>query len=181
MNSGCHRRARHGGFTLAEMLLTLAIASFIVAGVMTSYVFSMKGFRSLSNYNEIQAEGRQALDWFARDARVGIQVSSWSSSQVVLFLPAAVDSMGVVTSTNVVTHKIVGGAWYRIDGSGVTKQLGSGITSASFSLYDQAGNCTSNATQAVSVQVDAWLTKQLQKKKQTSEFLSARYRMRNTL
>ena len=169
-----------GGFTLVEMLFTLAIGSFILTGIVTSYVLSLRGFRRLANYNEMQADGRQSLDWFARDIRPGMAVSSCISNRVVVLLPSAVDNSGVVTSTNIVTHTIQNGAWYRTDGAGIAKRLGTNVTSLVFSLYDQAGNVTTQVSQAVSVQVDAFLTKTVQDKNQTSDFLSARYRMRNT-
>ena len=50
------------GFTLVETLFTLAIGSFILTGIVTTYVICLRGFRGLSNYNEMQADGRQSLD-----------------------------------------------------------------------------------------------------------------------
>ena len=55
------------GFTLVEMLFTLGIGSLILTGVLTSYIISVRGFRGLSNYIEMEASRRQSLDWFARD------------------------------------------------------------------------------------------------------------------
>lgn len=173
------RRPQPGGYTLVEVLITLALGSFILTGILTSYVFSVRAFSRLSNYNEIQAAGRQSLDWFARDIRAGIQISSCTATQVVVLLPQTVSSSGVVTATNTVTHKIKSGVWYRNSG-GVSKPLTTNVTSLAFSLYDQAGNVTTQVSQAVSVQVDAFLTKSVQNKNQTTDFLSARYRMRNT-
>ena len=172
-------KARHG-FTLAEMLFAMAIGTFILTGVMTSYVLCMRGFRRLSNYNEMQADGRHAVDWFARDIRAGLRVSSWLSNRVVVLTPSAVNNAGVVTTTNVVTHTLTGGAWCRTTAAGDFNELAPGLRSLTFSLYDQAGNITMQASQAVSVQVDAFLTNRVQSTTQSADFLSARYRMRNT-
>jgi Tfp pilus assembly protein PilW len=175
-----HSLFSRGGFTLTEIMFTLAIGSFVVIGIVTSYVFSLRAFRSLSNYNTMHAEGRQSLDWFARDVRAAMAVSSCTSNRVVVLIPSAINYAGVVTATNVITHNIVTGTWHRTDSAGVIKQLATSVSYMTFSLYDQAGNVTTQAGPAVSVQVDAFLTNSVQSKSQSSDFLSARYRMRNT-
>ena len=179
MTGGCKHRDTRGGFTLIEILFATAIAAFILAGVMTSYIFSVKGFRGLSDYNQMQADGRRALDWFGRDVRFGMGISSWSSNSVVVLTPATVNSTGVVTSTNVITHTIQNGAWYRLTGTGGSKQLATNVSSLAFNLYDQAGNATTQTNQAVSVQVTAFLIQNFLNSTQTVESFSAQYRMRN--
>lgn len=176
-----HRPGK-AGFTLTEIMFTLAIGSFVMAGVMTSYVFCMRGFRGLSNYGEIQQDGRSALDWFARDLRPGLAVSSCTSNRLVVLLPATVDANAKVTVTNQVTHLGSGSRWYRSDtvSGGGTRCLADNVTQLSFSMFDAAGNSTTQATAAVSVQVDAVLQKRTRDKNQTSDFLSARLRMRNS-
>ncbi len=173
------RRDARGGFTVIEITFATAIAAFILTGVMTSYVFSVKGFRGLANYNQMQADGRSAVDWLSRDLRFGLGISSWRSNSLVVLLPAGVNSAGIVTSTNSVTHTIQGAAWYRVNSNGTRKQLATNVSSLAFSLYDQAGNLTTQTNRAVSVQVNAFLIQTVQNSTQTVECLSARYRMRN--
>lgn len=175
-----HHRLVPTAFTLAEIMFTLAIGSFVMVGVLTSYVFCMRGFRALSNYGEIQQDGRWALDAFARDLRPGLAISTCASNRLVVLLPAAVNANGMVTVTNQVTHFGSGSRWYRTDTvTGQTKPLADNITRLSFSLFDAAGNSTTQATAAVSVQVNALLQKRTVNKTQTSDFLCARLRMRN--
>jgi Tfp pilus assembly protein PilW len=169
-----------GGFTLTEMMFTVAIGSFIMIGVMTSYIFSLKGFRSLSNYNYIQADGRRGLDWFSRDLRVGMAVTSCISNRLVVVLPQTVSSTGKVTASNSVTHAYQNGSWYRTDGSGASTLLAENVATLTFSLYNAAGAVTTQPSNAASVQVDAYLQKKVLSKAQSSDFLSARLRMRNT-
>jgi prepilin-type N-terminal cleavage/methylation domain-containing protein len=179
MNRHHEQPLRRTGFTLVEILFAMAIATFILAGILTSYIFCMKGFRSLSNYNAMQADGRQSLDWFARDVVASMAVSSCTSNQVVLLLPQTVNSAGVVTATNVVTHTIQNGGWLRTNGAGSTKQLAVAVASLTFSLYDTNNFATAVASQAASIQVDAILTNSVANNTQTSDFLSVRYLMRN--
>ena len=186
MNSNLHCAPRftcrfdNRGFTLVELLFTMAVTSLMLVAVLTTYIFSVRSFGALSNYNELQAEGRKSLDWFARDIRAGLAVSTCLSNQVVVLLPKTVDSSGVVTATNTVTHVVQNRTWYRTDGTGASKRMGDDVAAITFRLYDQAGNQTMQVGQAVSVQVDALLTKNVQSKYQNSNILSARYRMRNT-
>ena len=169
-----------GGFTLTEILFSLAIGSFVMAGALTSYVFCTRGFRGLSNYGEIQEDGRFALECFARDLRPGLAVSSCASNRLVVLLPAVVNVYGKVTVTNQVTHSKSGSQWYRSDTfSGKTKPLADNVTQLSFRMFDAAGNSTTQTAAAVSVQVSVVLQKRTVSKYQTSEFLSAQLRMRN--
>ena len=169
------------GFTLVEMLFTLAIGTFIIAGVLTSYIFTVKGFYGLSNYNEIQADGRRGLDWFARDLRAGIAVVSCTSNQLIAVLPTTVGSNGQVTASNQVTHVYQSGAWYRINGTtGQTMLLAKNITQLTFTLYDATGNVTTQVSHAASVQVSAAFKKNVLGNNQTADFLSVQLRMRNT-
>lgn len=180
MNGRNRQRASETGFTLVEILFTMAIGTFITAGVMTSYIFTMKGFRGLSNYVEIQTDGRRALDWFARDLRAGMAVASCTSNQLIAVLPTTVGPDGQVTASNQVSHVYQSGSLYRIDGrTGQTTLLAENVAQLTFILYDVAGNVTNQASGAASAQIDVVLQKNVQGKNQIAEFLSARLRMRN--
>lgn len=180
MNGRNRQRASETGFTLVEILFTMAIGTFITAGVMTSYIFTMKGFRGLSNYVEIQTDGRRALDWFARDLRAGMAVASCTSNQLVAVLPTTVDSEGQITASNQISYACQGGLLYRIDGrTGQTAPLAKNVAHLTFSLYDATGGITTQASHAVSAQIDVVLKKNVQGKNQITDFLSARLRMRN--
>ncbi len=168
------------GLTMVEMLFTMAIGSFVVAGAMTSYIFCVRGFRSLSNYNEMQTDGQRALDWFARDMRSGSAVTSCASNQLVVTLPSAVNSAGQVTASDQVSHWWQNGRWYRTDGaSGQTTLLAENISQITFRLYDATGNLTTQTNRAVTVQVNAVLAKTVLGKQQTENLLSAELRLRN--
>src|ERR1039457_6484946 len=146
------QRVRRNGFTLVEMLFTLAIGTFIITGVMTSYIFTVKGFYGLSNYNEIQADGRRGLDWFAHDLRAGMAVVSCTSNQLIAILPTTVGSNGQVIASNQVTHVYQSGGWYRINGAtGQNTLLAKNITQLTFTLYDATGNVTTQVSHAASV------------------------------
>jgi prepilin-type N-terminal cleavage/methylation domain-containing protein len=169
------------GFTLTEIMFATAIGSVMMIGIITSYIFSLKGFRALSNYTQLNAESRIAMDWFSRDARMGMAVSSFSSNQIVLVVPTAFSSTnGLITASNFVTHAFSPQGWYRtVAGTGKTSLLATSVTAVAFRMYDRVDVVTTQATQAVSVQVTAQLSKTILSQRQSQQVLSARLRMRN--
>ena len=163
-----------------EVMFAVAIGTFILAAVLTSYIFSVKGFSSLSNYAQIQSDDRQALDWFGMDMQAGIGVSSFTSNRLVAILPKTVNNTGNITATNLITHVYQSGMWYRINGAGATNVLARNVSQVTFYLYDTSGNVVTQASQAVRAQVDLVLTNKVDSRSQSTDCMSARYRMRNT-
>ena len=75
-------RGRAGGFTLVEVIIATTLGSFVLAGVLSAFLFLAKtSFRS-SGYSEVDAQLRRGLDTFARDARSATDVR-WNSAQSV--------------------------------------------------------------------------------------------------
>jgi Tfp pilus assembly protein PilW len=69
-------------FTLVEVLIAAALSTFVLAGVLSAFVFMARtGFRS-SGYSEMEAEVRRGLDVFAQDTRNATDVR-WNSAQSV--------------------------------------------------------------------------------------------------
>jgi hypothetical protein len=99
---------------------------------------------------------------------------------LIAVLPTTVGPDGQVTTSNQVSYVYQSGSLNRIDaGTGQTTLLAENVAQLTFNLYDVAGNDTTQASRAVSVQVHAVLQKNVQGKNQTTDFLSARLRMRN--
>src|SRR4051812_5359298 len=73
---------REGGFTLVEVLIASTLSTFVLAGVLSAFLFlAQTGFRS-SSYSEMEAELRRGLDIFAQDTRSATDVR-WNSAQSV--------------------------------------------------------------------------------------------------
>lgn len=169
-----------GGFTLAEMMMASAIAALVLGGIMTTYVFSLKGFRSVSNYTEIHASGRKAIDVFARDIRAVSSISSFSASNLVVVIPTNFTSSGSVNGSKTVTYTCSGGALKRTDSStGITSSLATNINQLTFSLFDRLGSNTTVLSIAKGIQVDVTLRKTVMNQIQSEDYLSARMDMRN--
>ena len=81
MNAGT-RPGRARAFTLVEVLIASTLSTFVLAGVLSAFLFLARtGFRS-SGYSEMEAEMRRGLDTFARDTRSATDVR-WNSAQSI--------------------------------------------------------------------------------------------------
>jgi hypothetical protein len=69
-------------FTLVEVLIAASLSAFVLAGVLSAFLFLARtSFRS-SGYSEMEAEVRRGLDTFARDTRNATEVR-WNHAQSV--------------------------------------------------------------------------------------------------
>lgn len=162
------------------MLIAASIGAFILAAVLSTFIFSVKGFRAIENYATIHADGRLAIDVMARDMRAVSDVTSFTSSSIYTVIPTAFNSSGNVISNKNVRYWGSGGALYRYDSStGKTTMLATNILSLTFSLYDRIGSNTTTLSVAKGVQLDMKLRKYVQGQTQTEDYLSARLTMRN--
>lgn len=174
------RLQRGAGFTLVESLIASAIGALILGGITTTYIFSLKSFRAISNYAEIHADGRLAVDYFSRDVRAVNSITSFNASNLVATIPTAFSSSGAVISNKTVTYSMSKGALYRTDSStGKTSMLATNIYQLTFSLFDKVGNSTTLTGNAKGIQVDIQLRKIVISKIQSEDYLSARLDMRN--
>jgi Tfp pilus assembly protein PilW len=167
------------GFTMSEMLAATAIGTFIVAGIMTTYLLSVKSFRAIGHYIEIHTAGRQAVDHFARDMRGVYAISSFSASNIVVSIPTAFSGSGGVLSNKTVAYTYSGGALYRTEYGAGTAMLATNIYQLTFMLYDKLGSNTVVLSNAKGVQVDIRLRKYVINQVQSEDYLSARLDMRN--
>jgi Tfp pilus assembly protein PilW len=167
---------------LAEAMIASAIGVFIMAGVMTTYVLSLRGFAAMSNYSKLHADGRIAVNYFAKDIRAVTNITSYSSSSnITVAIPATFSSAGAVTSTKTVNYYFSKGALYRYDSSTLkTDMLATNINRVTFTLYDRTGSTNGVAlSSAKGVQMDVSLRTSIGSRIQSEDYLSARYDMRN--
>jgi prepilin-type N-terminal cleavage/methylation domain-containing protein len=74
--------SRRRGFTLVEVLIAAALSGFVLAGVLSAFLFlTRSGFRA-SGYSELHSEMQRGLDTFARDTRNATDVH-WNNSQSI--------------------------------------------------------------------------------------------------
>jgi prepilin-type N-terminal cleavage/methylation domain-containing protein len=76
-------RQAESGFTLAEMLIAMAIASSILGLIFTSAVGLQKSFTAVDNYFGAHMQQIRIVDYLARDVRRGLSVTSSTDRQTV--------------------------------------------------------------------------------------------------
>ena len=76
----------------------LAIGGILVTGILSTYVYATKGYFAVSNYRQIHANGRKAIDYFARDIRGVSTISTLSTNSstktLAVVIPIAFNSSG---------------------------------------------------------------------------------------
>jgi len=171
-------RARRG-FTLVEILVSTGIAAFVLAGVLTSFLFIARSGQNLANYTDMESQARRGLELFAQDVRQASGITWNSASSVTL----TVDGAGVTYAHN--------------SGNGTLTRQGitiiSGITTFELIGYNITGGlvtASADLTTAAGRTMAGRITKQLQISLSASKntvtvatatntVLSARYTMRN--
>jgi type IV pilus assembly protein PilW len=59
-----------GGFTLVEIMVSLVISSFVVAGIYSVYTIQQRSYKAQEQVAELQQVLRSALDFMTRDIRM---------------------------------------------------------------------------------------------------------------
>lgn len=182
------RRYGTAGFTLVEVMVSAFIGAWILAAVMTTFLFMGRSGANVQNYNDMEVQARNALEFFAEDTRQASGVV-WNSTQ----------SVTLTVGTNLVTYAYDSTArTFRrtvvdtVPSPDVTtsdRVIVTGITSFAFSAYNISGASVaiSDATERTAAN---GTTKQLQISLEaartnttvvaaTNTVLSARFILRN--
>lgn len=172
------RRAETRAFTLVEVMIGATLSSFVLAAVLSTFLFLGRSGANIRNYTDMETQARKALEQFAEDTRQASAVTWASSTSVTL----------IVNSTNV-AYGYASGNFTRTVG-GVSTTLLSGITSFSFLAYTINGTAITDFSTATARTTANGTTKQIQISLSASRstqtvatatniVLSARYVMRN--
>lgn len=170
------RQAR--GFTLDEVLIGATLGSFVLLGILTTFLFLGRSGANLRNYSDMESQARKALETFAEDTRQASAVTWTSATSVTM----------VVNAANV-TYTFATGNFSRT-AAGTTRTLLSGITTFSFLAYSITGTAITDFSSAAARTTANGLTKQIQISLSASRstttvatatniVLSARYVLRN--
>lgn len=68
------------GFTLSEVLIAATLSVFVLAGVMSAFLFIGRSSFAASSYSELESEARRGLETFAEDVRMADDVR-WNNPQ----------------------------------------------------------------------------------------------------
>ncbi len=160
-------------------MISATISAFVLAGVLSAYLFLVRSGVNLVNYSEMEGQARTALELFAEDTRQASSIT-WNSA----------NSVTLVANSQAIVYQYDSGAqiFQRVV-SGATRNLLSGIQSFEFKAYSITGTALPLST-AADLTAAGKATKQLQislsaaRSNQTvtrasNTVLSARFILRN--
>lgn len=123
-NYSCASAPRLRGFSLVEMMVALSIGAFVIAGVVSSYVFLGRNLYRYSNQQQLAAQAQRTLEIFAQDVHAATNVGSISGTVLQLqYSPSTIQSP---STTNTVTYTYSAGTLVRT----VTGTLPTGLATA---------------------------------------------------
>lgn len=169
--SGSSRR----GFTLAEVLVAVALSGVILAASTGSLLFLAKSSNGLGNYQEMNMRSRFALEEFGSDARMTEEVTAVSATSVTLVVYTA----GGGTANVVYSYDSVAGTFTRTEG-GVSRVMLEDIESLAMTCFqfDRVTE-TTNPLEVKQIQLEVVMQRETLAIANTNEIISARFMMRN--
>ncbi|HEY0863792.1 MAG TPA: hypothetical protein VGD97_06775 [Lacunisphaera sp.] len=133
-----NRLARAGGFTLVELMIGASLASFILAAVLSTFLFMGRSGANVQNYNDMEAQARKALEYFAEDTRQASGVV-WGADSNSVGLTVGVNRVTYTynpTAKNFTRTEVV----IATNAAVSSRVLVTGITTFAFSAYNIAGS-----------------------------------------
>lgn len=139
------------GFTLVEVMISAALTAFVMAGVLSAFLFIGRSGANIQNYNDMEAQARRALEYFAEDTRQASAVT-WTSAT----------SLTLTVNATGITYAFSGNQLTRRVGGAAAMTLITGITESAFLAYTITGAQINDFSTAAALAAANINTKQIQ-------------------
>ena len=112
-------RRRDAGLTLVELMIAGGIGSFVMTGVLSVVLMMGRSGMSASNYADMEAQSRRAVDEFAQDVRMSSDLTWNDSTSVTLTVPDNYAAWGnkVTYAFDSATTGATARSFYRLPGT----------------------------------------------------------------
>lgn len=150
-------RTADGGFTLVEVLVSIAVGLVVISSIMTLAIISAQNFAATANYVQMNDQSRNALDRISREIRnaTALHAFSMSNPQYLILTNDHNVSSATITYTNEVLL---------LDRTGEpTMMLLTNCDSFSFQIFNRYPIVGTNITFALSTNVSGGLDSQFTK------------------
>lgn len=165
------------GFTLVEVMVAVSLCGMLTLAALTSFLFTLRGERALTNYSTMNATARKALEQMGRDFRSAGDIPSggFSSTSVTLKVPqnaAGTAWQSVVWSydpgAKTVTRTI----------NGTSATYATNVVSFVLSYFNAAGSAPSNDIEIKQVQLSMRILNMVQSTATSEYVISAQFTLR---
>lgn len=168
--------------TMVEIMVSSTLATFILAAVLSMFLFMGRSSANIVNYAEMEAQARNGLEFFAQDTRQS-QDMTWNSAASITLSKNGVAITYAYDSGTGEFSRIIGGV-SNVLLSGITSFTYSGykITGATVDLSDLSTAAKRDSASDVTKQVQIYIEVARQTNtaaRATNTVLSARYILRN--
>lgn len=110
-------RVRTAGFSLAEVLIATTLSAFVLAAVMSTFLFLGRTGLRAQDLSELETQVRRGLETFAQEARLATDVR-WNGTQsVTLTLPAGSPAPLVTYAYDADRSSATYRTFYRVEGN----------------------------------------------------------------
>jgi prepilin-type N-terminal cleavage/methylation domain-containing protein len=130
------RLAQEGGYSLVELVVTMAILGTVMGGLTTVFVAGGKAQQNLNSRFQAQSQARVALDKLRREVHNACTIQTQSATSVTFLFQPTCSSNAVTWCTRASTN-FSGYALYRVPGTTCTdgQLFADALTSDSIFTY----------------------------------------------
>ena len=179
--------ARVRGFTLVEVMVAATLGGFVLLGVTVTNLQLMRSSVRITQYAEMDAQVRRALEQFGHDAKIATDCTLNSASDLTLTVP---DSSGATTQVTYAwtsatqslfrvpgaSSAATAGRIFIVQGVPTLAGGGAGLT---FTRYDRDGAAAATNLATKRIQVTLTLKRTATTAVATTQPVSATFLLRN--
>lgn len=169
-----HLRRAARGLTLVEVLISVSLLGMLMTAVLSSFVFLLQGEQSLGNYNSMNADARELLEYLSRDAKSATAVTNFTATSLTLTVP--VNTSG---GTQDVTYEFdaANDSCVR-EAGGVRRSLVSDVDGFSFRYLNSNNAVTASLAELKQVQLSMRIVRRVSLSSNSQYVISAQYTLR---
>ncbi len=176
------KRLASRGMSLVEVMIGASLAAFVLAGVISTFLFLGRSGANISNYSEMETEARTGLEYFAQDTRQASDLYWNSASSVSLTVSGATITYSYSSADETFSRRAGGTTTVLVEGVSDFEFSGYMITGATVNTSDLSTAAKREAASDVTKQLQVYLKasrSSVTVATATNTVLSARYILRN--
>lgn len=172
--SSPNRRARASGLTLVEVIVATTLLGLLMTAVLSSFIFILRGERSLANYTTMNAEARGMLELLGRDAKSAVAVTNFTTTSLTLVVP-----LNTAGGTTEVTYEFDAATDSLVrEAEGVTTTLVEDVSDFAFRYLNSNNATTTSLVELKQVQLSLRIMRSVSRAATSQYVISAQYTLR---